>query len=285
MTTAVHTRADTQHTAGHNGRGGPPPGPFQAVLAHPFLTLLPIVLLVGAAIAAGMLREPVYTAETRLGVGSLSPAAAAQTPSTDANEQLAATYARGITSGPVVRRVSERTGLPEPEVRSRLDASPVPESPVFWITGTAMNEADAVTLAREATRAMRTWIASISGDASSQALLEKYERAQLEVADAERRVEDAALSGGAAEQEAKAAEQAALLRANAVRQGYLEQTGREGRDPVRVVNGADHAASDASKKLRLYVVGAALAGLLAGVALATAVAARRRRRGVFAPAS
>jgi hypothetical protein len=283
MTTAVPTRREHQHVASSNGHRGPPPGPVESVLAHPFLTLLPVVLLVGAAVALGTMREPVYSAESRLGVGSLSPAAAAQTPSTDANEQLAATYARGISNGTVVRQVSRRTGLSVAEVRSRLDASPVPESPVFWIKASAPNERDAVTLAREATRAMERWVSSISGDASSQVLLDKYESAQLEVADAERRLERAEITGGAAEREATAAVEAAELRANAVREAYLEQTGREGREPVRTVNAADHAVSDGTKSLRLYVVAGGLAGLALGVALATAVAARRRRRGTLVP--
>lgn len=270
--------------AERNGhRGAPPPGPLEAVLAHPFLTLLPVVLLVGAAIAYGMTREPVYTAEARLGVGSLSPTAAAMTPSTDANEQLAATYARGITSAPVAEQVSRRSGLPEGVVRTRLDASPVAESPTFWITGSGPSEREAVSLARDATAAMRAWVATISGGDNSAGLLRDYERAQLRVSAAQRELEEAELVGGAAEQRAKAAYQTAQLQAGALRADYLDEFGHRGGQPVRVVTEADVATSDASRKQKLFVVAGALAGITLGVLLATLVAALGRRRRSFAP--
>jgi capsular polysaccharide biosynthesis protein len=248
------------------------------VLTHPLLTLLPIVLLVGAAVFVGKTRDPEYTAEARLVVGSLSPAVAAQTPSTDANQQLAATYARGISGAPVVKAVSRRTGIPEQQVRARLGASQVPSSPVFWIKGRATNERDAVTLTRVATDAMRTWATSVSSDDSAAGLLKRYRDAQLKVAQAERQVTRSELVGGSAAREAKADYETAALEANALKSDYLEQAGRSGGQPVRTVNTADHATSDASKQLRLYVVGAALMGVVLGVALATAVAASRHRR-------
>src|SRR5262245_55917222 len=123
MTTALHPRADQPYSPQNGGPGKPPPSPFESILRHPFLALLPVVLLVGVAIAAGMLREPVFTSEARVGVGSLSPAGAAQAASVDSNQQLAATYARAISSGPVVRAVSSRTGLRPGQVRARLAAS------------------------------------------------------------------------------------------------------------------------------------------------------------------
>ena len=45
-----------------------------------------------------------------------------------------------------------------------------------------------------------------------------------------------------------------------------------------MLNQADSAASDAGQKLRLLLTVAAAAGIALGVALATAVAARRWRR-------
>jgi hypothetical protein len=284
MTTAVHPHIEQEQSlAERNGHLGRPPGPLEAVLAHPFLTLLPIVLLVGAAIAYGMTREPVYTAEARLGVGSLSPTAAAMTPSTDGNEQLAATYARGITSAPVVEQVSARSGLSEGVVRARLDASPVAESPVFWITGSGPSESQAVSLTREATAAMRAWVSSVSGGDNSAGLLRDFERAQLRVSAAQRALEEAELVGGAAEQRAKADYQTAQLQANALKSDYLEEFGHRGGEPVRVVTEADLAVSDESRKLKLFVVAGALAGITLGVVLATLVAALQRRRRAFAP--
>ena len=66
----------TRRPADHRNGGAQRPlplSPFQAVVAHPFLTLLPILLMVGGAIAFGLTREPTWTSEARLSVGELTP--------------------------------------------------------------------------------------------------------------------------------------------------------------------------------------------------------------------
>jgi uncharacterized protein involved in exopolysaccharide biosynthesis len=277
MTTALHPRAEPSHAA-DNGSAAPPVGPLGAVLRHPFLALLPVVLMVAAAIAAGTMREPVYTAEARVGVGSLSPAGAAASASTDTNEQLAATYARAISSGAVVRRVSQRTGLSPGEVRSRLGASPVPESPVFKIEGTAPNERDAITLTRAGTAAIKRYVAGLTGTGGGEALLREFQDAQLAASEAKARLVDAEELGGRRELKAEAAYETALLKAKALRAEYVEETRGSGGEPVRVVSAADHASGDSDQKLRFYVVAGALGGIALGIALATSRAAAKRRR-------
>ncbi len=69
------------------------------------------------------------------------------------------------------------------------------------------------------------------------------------------------------------------LRARGLRSAYLEQAQNTTSGiPVRVLNQADSAVSDAGQKLRLLLTIGAAAGIALGVALATAVAARRWRR-------
>ena len=277
MTTALPPRAEPAHAV-DNGRAAPPVGPLGAVLRHPFLALLPVVLLVAAAVAAGTLREPVYTAEARVGVGSLSPAGAAASASADTNEQLAATYARAISSGSVVRHVSERTGLSPGEIRSRLSASGVPESPVFKIEGTAPNGRDAVTLTRAATNAIKRYVAGLTGTGGGEALLSEFQDAQLAASEAKAKLADAEEIGGRAELKAEAAYETALLKAKALRAEYVEETRGSGGEPVRVVSAADHASGDRDQTLRFYIVAGALGGIALGISLATARAAAKRRR-------
>ena len=83
-------------------------------------------------------------------------------------------------------------------------------------------------------------------------------------------------TSGVAKRRADAAFEAASLKAKALKLAYVQQTqGSGGETPLRVLDPAEGASSDRTKKLRLYLVVGALAGILAGVALATARAARR----------
>jgi hypothetical protein len=107
--------------------------------------------------------------------------------------------------------------------------------------------------------------------------LDRYRDAQIAALEAEAAVEDA--EGGAAEARAEAALETANLRVRALRSAFVERTRTTGGGtPVRVVNGADGANDDRIRKLRLFVVGGLLAGLVLGVALATLRAARQQRR-------
>jgi hypothetical protein len=262
----------------YNGNRGSPTA-LEAVLRRPWLVLLPMLLVAGAGVALGILREPDYTAEARLGVGTLSPSGQDAAASTDANEQLAATYSRAVDAPAVVRPVSRATGVPEGLVRARLDASAVPESPLLKVAATAPSESQAVRLARAGDRSLQRYVRSLSGaGAGGEVVLRRFRDAQLAVADAEDALVEAEDAGGSAEREAQADYEAAKLEASALRQAYVEQTqGSGGSAPLRTISPADAAASDRDSKLKLFVAVGALAGLAAGVALATFVATRKAR--------
>src|SRR3954447_7268041 len=156
----------------------PPPNPLQAVARHPFLTLIPIVVLVGAAVALGLARQPTYTAESRVSVGNLSPSEQTAPGIVDANEQLASSYSRAITAQSVVRVVSRRTHLPRGEVAGHLSASPIAKSPIVTIKGTGDTSTAAVRLAVVSTDALVAYVRSISNsNAGSNAALQRYQAA------------------------------------------------------------------------------------------------------------
>jgi hypothetical protein len=254
--------------------GGPPPGPFQAIVRHPLLAIVPVILLLGAALAVGELRKPVYTSEARLGVGSLSPGSSSDQPSADATNQLASTYSRAMDAGAVTRRVSRETRLPRSQIVGKLSASALADSPLVKVEAKAKDERQAVLLARAGSDALIRYVSSVAGAGTSgDQLLRRFRHAQREVEDAE---EVAAVSRGDAAAAADADLETARLKARALKLAYVEQTqGSGGGQPLRVLNPAVRASSDETKKLRLYLVAGALAGILAGVALATARAARQ----------
>jgi uncharacterized protein involved in exopolysaccharide biosynthesis len=255
--------------------GGPPPGPFQAIVRHPLLALLPVLVLVGAALAIGEVRKPNYTSQARLGVGTLSPGSQSNQASADATTQLASTYSRAISAEAVTRRVSRKTGLPRAKVTSGLSASALAQSPLVKVQGKAKSRRDAILLARAGSNALIRYVSAVAGSGTSGAtLLRKFKAAQEQANAAQ-----AATVGtvGATKRRTDAAFQAASLKAKALKLAYVQQTqGSGGQTPLRVLDPAEGASSDQTKKLRLYLVIGALTGILAGVALATARAARRQ---------
>ena len=97
---------------------------------HPLIALLPVVLLIGAAIAVSSQRKPTYNAESRVAIGSFSPSEQSAPGAAFAGTQFASAYSRAITAEDVVRPVARQTHLDPGPVSARLSATPGPRQPV-----------------------------------------------------------------------------------------------------------------------------------------------------------
>ena len=261
-TTMATTTELTPPLADHRngGHSTPPPlSPFQAVVAHPFLTLLPILLMVGGAIAFGLTREPTWTSEARLSVGELTPSTQSAPGIVEANQQLASAFSRAIDARRVVAPVSRELGLTSTEVQ-RLDATPIPESPVLTVSGTGPTERDAVAITRVGTSSLVRYIRRL-GDTGPEErrLLGELTEARREVA----RLQETVVAEPNPELDA------AQLRARALESEYLESTRNPRSTPVTELNPAEVGTSDWEKVLKLAIVVAALTGIAVGAALAT----------------
>jgi uncharacterized protein involved in exopolysaccharide biosynthesis len=269
-TTTELRRPRTDGFSGEVWTDPAPPSPFEAVLRHPFLTLLPILLLVGGAAAFGLMRDPTWTSEARLSVGELSPSTQSAPGIVEANQQLASAYSRAINAERVLTPVSRELGLTNPEVNRRLRATPIPESPVITVSGTGPTEPDAVAITRVGTSSLVRYIRRL-GDKNPEA-----ERLLSELTDARREVvrlqQQQLVVGPNPELDA------AKLRAKSLETQYLETTQSAGATPVTELNPADVATNDRQKVLRLALVAGALAGIAVGAALATLREVRLRRR-------
>jgi Chain length determinant protein len=247
-----------------------PPSPFQAVLRHPFVMLLTILVFAAGAVAFGVLREPVWTSEARLGVGELSPSTDSAPGIVEANQQLASAYSRAASADRVLTPVSREFGLTKGEVRERLTASPIPESPVITVKGTGQSEGDAVSIAQVGTSALVRYIRELGNrNPEAERLLNELTAAREEVAGLQ---QEAVI--GAANPELDEAK----LRVRSLEAQYLETTQRAGATPVTELNPAETAASDERKILKLALVAGLLAGIAVGAALATLRELRLRRR-------
>jgi len=156
-----------------------PPSPLQAVARHPLLALLPIVLLIGAAIAVSSQRKPAYSAESRVAIGSFSPSEQSAPGAAYAGTQFASAYARAITAEDVVRPVAQATHLAPGEVSSHLSATPVPDSPFLRIQATGATAQQAEGLASAATGALTDYVRrSGATNAQTSRLLQRFRAAQ-----------------------------------------------------------------------------------------------------------
>lgn len=266
-----------------------PASPLHAALRHPLLTLVPVVALVAVAIAVSNSRTPTYTAESRVAIGSFSPSQSDAPGAAYAGTQFASAYSRAITAHDVVEPVAKETKVPVGEVAGRLTATPVPDSPLLRISGTGPSRAAAVNLTNAATDALLNYVrrSDVTGDQAKQ-LLARYHSAQSQASHADsqvsirqRAVNQAPNSESArnALSDSQTRADTLDLRARALRASYLQQAQSETSGiPVRTLNAAGSASSDRTKTLKLVVTVAVLAGLVVGVALATAVESARSRR-------
>jgi hypothetical protein len=266
-----------------------PASPLRAVLRHPLLTIAPAVLLVVAAFAVAKTRSPIYTAQSRVAIGSFSPSQDAAPGAAYAGTQFASAYSRAITAHDVVAPVAKQTGLRADQVAGRLTATPIPDSPLLQISGTGPSQDAAMKVTNAATDALLAYVrrADTTG-AQAQELLDRYHAAQAEADRAASQVSVRQRSANRApnSQDARRALTKSQtradtldLRARALRSSYLQQAQSESSGiPVRTLNAAGSATSDGGKTLKLVVTIAVLAGLVIGVALATGFEATRSTR-------
>lgn len=263
---------------------------LQSVRRRPFLTALPIVVLVLLGIAYSLQRTPVYTAEARMTVDriDLSQPGALNGFAT-ATQALATAYSRAISAQEVIQRVAAETRLDPLEVRNRLNATPIPQSPLFRIQATGVSSEAAERLANRASEALRDFVRenNRASPVTSRDLLEAYEREQFRVARASQDLAtaketvqaDRTASNKRALARAQATFSAAQLRATAASTSYTANASSGTTNgSVTILAPASFAINDRRSKTQIYAFVALLLGAFIGAALATLAEDRRFRR-------
>jgi capsular polysaccharide biosynthesis protein len=267
--------------------GDPAPlGPVAAMLRHPLIVVAIVCACAGAGLALGLMRAPVYSAESQLGVGSIDVDSQALPGYVEATQSLAGSYSRAIDSDPVLAALSRSTGQPRATLGARLSASPVAESSVIRVEATATGAADAVRLANAGAGALVQYVRGLgTSRADSAAVLDDLRAASLHrerlertrhrlakrydkkpTAAVQRRLQVAVAEANATDERVKAL--AARYQAD---QQRLPKSGF-----VNVLTSATAAASDRRSAIELRAFTGFVAGLLLAAALATALANRRR---------
>lgn len=243
------------------------------------------VVFVAAAAAVGLKRPPVYTAQARLSVGRIFVDNPAAVPGVlQASETLAANYSRLIGSTAVVTRARSlaRTG------EGTLAATPLPGSTLITVSAKASSTGVAVRLANAASTALMEYVnAQTKSDGGATSAFAAYTRAALayeRAATAQNRLRQSSGAFPSSSEEkalarASAATQAAALKRDSLAAAYQSIVTAGSSSPeIQPFSRASGATSDRRSTLELLV----LVGLVAGLAIGSALALRRsyRRYGV-----
>ncbi len=233
--------------------------------------LLPIVILVAIAVAAGLLRSPTYSAETRLAVGGLDASSpASNSDFAAAAASLAQTYGRSIQGDAVVADVARSTGASAASVRSHISAFTVPTTPLFTVQATASSPGTAIALANLASQALIRAADSATDDIVSP-LLQRYRQAEIAEQQLAGRVDDLE-SAGLEEDLIGAQSDLAIARTRtaSAREAFITGSQRQQAlaVPIQVIERANTAVSDRTSVLQFWVFVAIVLGLILGTALA-----------------
>jgi capsular polysaccharide biosynthesis protein len=259
---------------GSRGAGdGPPPlrGPLDSLLRHPGLVILPVVLLVGAAVAVGLMRTPQYTGEARISVGRADVPAYTLQGVVIGNATLAASYARAVAAPSVVRSGARAAGITTAEARTLLTGSQVPNSTLIRVEGRGRTNRQARRLANGAAAGLIRYVSKLNVEQQDNGLLDRYRSAQRRTDRQRRRVRALTEKYG---RDSRRVEKARLdlltaqLNSQTLSTRVVQNAGQPNQNLLQLVVPATDAASDRRSVLSRLVLVALAAGLLLGLALA-----------------
>jgi hypothetical protein len=250
--------------------------------------VIPVVLITAACVAYGLLRTPVYTAESRLSVGRLDVATQGIAGFAQAEVSIASALSRAVVAPDVIRASAKSAGISVQTAGDAIQASPVAGAPIILVEAKLDDAGRAVKLvnatasglvnyvhhlgaAGGTTNQLSTQYAVIAEDVSRLVLArDKLRRIYQQHPSYQNRIN---LQGA----EAKLARR--ILERNAAGNVYGAQaTGLTAANLLGVLAPAYRASSDRKKTLEELAASGLIAGIVFGLALVGWLEAGRRRR-------
>lgn len=310
MPTHTETANSNPHAAGATtypppgfgyGRGPARVDAITAILRYPLLVIIPVLLLGAVGYVLAGKKQTAYKAESQVLIGSPSPGSAGALPNTvQAEQSLAAIYAREIDFNQVLNPLARELHTTPADIASRLSATPDPQSPLVRIFATAGDPAQAVALANAAATKFASAVNSTTQSnapvnqafGAYQRAVAAFERARAKQQHVDQQTSSTGTSSttgtssaasSPAAQRAAATTQIAQMRVNALASQYQSLLATQQQVPtLSTFESAAYASSNRKSNLEIYVFGGVVAGLVIGAALASLVANRKTWR--MAPA-
>jgi uncharacterized protein involved in exopolysaccharide biosynthesis len=235
------------------------------------IVLITVLLFVAAAVALGLLRDPVYTSEARLNVGGLNLTQQSIQGYTTAVGSLAVAYARAVHATAVVRPVARETGLPADQIRDETSATPIQGSPVIRVRGTSTNPDEAELLANTTAQSLVNYAIDLNdGDEKSEALRRRFLTASKRMREAHARSQRLQPNDPEWQAAQTRLDVARLEMQTAGTLFQQSQAGKATTNLVQLLAPAAPATSDRQEVLQQLVAAGLIAGLLVGLGLAVA---------------
>ena len=267
-------------------------GLWDAVRSNAAVVLIAIIIITGAAVAAGLKRTPNYSATTTLSVLHLDfGAPGALSGFSTAAAALADTYARAVHADGVVMPVAARVHASPETISGELTAAAVPSSPVFHVTATARTAGQAITLANLVGAQLQKYIQSVNASNpdvprlyrqlshAEIALITQQQTLMNRQASLARVHGTPSPSDQAALAKAQASVSVAQDRVNSLKSAYSQSiVGQSATQFLQPLEAATSAVSDRKRKIELLGFVGFVAGIGVGVGLALLLQERRRRR-------
>ncbi|MBV9213185.1 MAG: hypothetical protein JOZ25_06015 [Actinobacteria bacterium] len=242
---------------------------LQALRRNLVLAAIPVVVLLAAALALGLVRKPVYTAEARLNVGGLNLTQQSVEGYVTAVQALSVAYARSIDAPRVIGPVAKQLHRPSLYVVSHVDAVPIQGSSVVRVLAQEKKPGQAMALANATAESIVKYAANLNaGKTESEKIRRQFMAASADLQNA-----TAELAKLGPNDPARRSVQTRIDNDNLIRQStsYLygqSQLGEAFTGLVQLLAPASTATSDRSSVLQDYLAGALVGGLLLGGGLA-----------------
>lgn len=242
---------------------------LQALRRNIFVALIPVLVLLGAALALGLARKPVYTGEARLNVGGLNLTQQSVEGYVTAVQALAVAYARASGAPRVVNPVAKRLHMSPLYVEEHVGAVPIQGSPVVRVLATSKSSAEAVALANASADSIVKYAANLNAGKTESAKI----RRRFVAASRDLQAANAEMARLRPNDPKRGAVQTRIDNDKLETQSmsYLygqSQLGEAFTGLVQLLAPATRAKSDRVSVLQDYLAAALVAGLLLGIGLA-----------------
>ena len=262
-----------------------------AVRSNWRIVALAVAVLMLAALAYGLLRDPVYTATADINIGRADVETTSISGFVEGATVLAASYSEALEGQELQQQIAGVSKIPAPEVAERVEATAIPDRPTFTVRASGEDNASAVALAFIVIDELQKYADETNNsDEQADEVFRRYRsnaRQLTSLRSRIRRLEAQQAGAGPTEQRRIEDEIDQLnveadvfaLQVETLGELYREARGDEqGSVRLSVLNPPTSAQSDRLSVLQQVLFAALISGLILGAGLAVLVESRTRRR-------